>query len=69
MDELRKLNLSIILGGILWMVGTYVLFLIFGTSRIIGLLVLVGWFILVAYILKYINLLRKAKAGKDVDKK
>jgi hypothetical protein len=67
MNKVRKLAILIILGGSLWIAGTYLLLLIFGNSKLIALFVFIGWLILAGYTLKYIELLRKDKATKSTD--
>jgi hypothetical protein len=66
MNKARKLAYGIILGGVLWITGTYTLFMVFGDSKLIGLFVLIGWLVLVAYILKYLTLLKKDKTQKKL---
>lgn len=53
MHRSDKLGLRIILGGLLLIGGTYLLFQLFGDSRVISFIALGGWLVLVLYILKF----------------
>lgn len=61
MDEGDKLAIRLILGIALLIGGTYALFLLFGESRLISIVVIIGWFVLAAYCLKYHNLFKKRR--------
>jgi hypothetical protein len=60
MHRSDKLAFGIIGGGALLIGGSYLLFRLFGDSRLIALLTIAGWFLILALILKYyVNLKNK----------
>ena len=55
MHPADKLGLGIIIGILLLIGGSYLLFRVFGDSYLIALLALAGWFVLLAFTLKYLG--------------
>jgi hypothetical protein len=61
MNEGDRLAIKIAVGAAVLIGGTYGLFLIFGESNLISIVAIIGWFVLMAYILKYHILFKKGK--------
>lgn len=61
MNERDKLAYKIFMGFALVIGGTYGLFLIIGESYLISVVAIVGWCVLMVYILKYHNLTKQGK--------
>ena len=61
MSEGDKLAYKIFLGFALVIGGTYGLIQIFGESYLFSVLVLVGWCVLLFYVLKYHNLIKRGR--------
>ena len=61
MHRSDRRGFRIIIGGLLLIGGTYLLFRIFGDSYLIAFLALAGWFVLVASIAKFFGGFRKNK--------
>ena len=53
MHRSDKLGFGIIIGGLLFIGGTYLLFHIFGDSYLVALLAIAGWFVTMAFIVKF----------------
>ena len=59
MKEKERLGLGIILGIALLIAGTFLLSQILGDSRIVGLLAVIGWFVIAGFTIKYMGLMKK----------
>jgi hypothetical protein len=59
MDKNDRLGLGIVAGGALLIGLSYLLFRIVGDSYFLALLVLAGWFVLAAYIIKFMGWMKK----------
>ena len=53
MHRSDKLGFGIMIGVLLLIGGTYLLFRIFGDSYLIALLAVAGWFVIMAFIIKF----------------
>jgi len=61
MNEGDKLAIKIAVSAAVLIGGTYALFLIFGESNLFSIVAIIGWFVLMAYIVKYHVLFKKGK--------
>ena len=61
MDEGDKLAYKIVLGIALLIGGIYALILLFGESKLISIVGIIGWVVLMLYVLKYHNLFKKGE--------
>ena len=61
MKEGDRLAMQITVGAAVLIGGAYALFLIFGESALVSMVAITGWFVLLAYILKYHRVFKKGK--------
>jgi hypothetical protein len=60
-NEGDKLAYKIVAGIALLIGGTYTLFLLLGESKLISVVGIIGWVVLMLYVLKYHNLFKKGE--------